>query len=136
MQWRRRDQLVQSLEERMVYVDILRALLQRPAADAFDLLAHVAFGADIHSCEERAAALFNLHRQFLDQFSPEAREVLLTLVEKYRYGGVTEVTDPRIFALAPFNSDVRQVATRFGGIPALRAAIDELVRRLYVAEAA
>jgi type I restriction enzyme R subunit len=120
----------------MVYVDILRAILQRPDADAFDLLAHVAFGADIHSCEERAAALFNLHRQFFEQFGPEAREVLQTLVEKYRYGGVSEVTDPRIFALAPFNSDVRKVAERFGGIPALRAAIDELVRRLYLAEAA
>ena len=132
----RRDQLIQTLEERMVYVDILRAILHRPDADAFDLLAHVAFGADIHSCEERAAALFNLHRQFFDQFTPEAREVLQTLVEKYRFGGVAEVTDPRIFALAPFNSDVRKVAERFGGIPALRAAIDELVRRIYPVEAA
>ena len=84
----RRDDLLKSLEERMVYVDILRAILQQPDADAFDLLAHVAFGADIHSCEERAAALFNLHRQFFEQFSPEAREVLQALVEKYRYGGV------------------------------------------------
>jgi len=117
-------------------VDILRAILQQPDADAFDLLAHVAFGADIHSCEERAAALFNLHRHFFEQFGPEAREVLQALVEKYRYGGVTEVTDPKIFALAPFNSDVRKVAQRFGGMAELRAAIDELVRRLYVSEAA
>jgi type I restriction enzyme R subunit len=100
------------------------------------LLAHVAFGAEIHSCDERAAALFNLHREFLDHFDEDARNVLLTLVEKYRYGGVQEVTNPRIFSLAPFNSDVRHVAKRFGGIPALRTAIDGLVRRLYLVEAA
>jgi type I restriction enzyme R subunit len=132
----RRDELLRSLEDRMVYVDILRAILQQPDADAFDLLAHVAFGADIHSCEERAAALFNLHRQFFEQFGPEAREILQALVEKYRCGGVTEVTDPKIFALAPFNSDVRKVAKRFGGMTELRSAIDELVRRLYLSEAA
>ncbi len=132
----RRDELLTNLENRAVYVDILREILSRPDADAFDLLAHVAFGEDIHSCDERATALFNLHREFLDHFDADARNVLLTLIEKYRYGGVQEVTNPRIFALAPFNSDVRHVADRFGGIPALRTAIDELVRRLYLAEAA
>jgi type I restriction enzyme R subunit len=132
----RREQLLQILEERMVHVDILREILQRPDADAFDLLAHTAFGADIHSCEERATALFNLHKEFFEQFDAPAREVLLTLVEKYRYGGLSGVTDPLIFQLAPFNSDVRTVAKPFGGIAELRKAIDDLVRFLYWQEAA
>ena len=125
-----------TLESRMVHLDILREILHRPDADAYDLLAHVAFGADLHSCEERANALFNLHKEFFETFDEDARSVLLALVEKYRYGGVIEVADPAVFTLAPFNSDVRHVARPFGGIAELRAAIDELIRRLYIQEAA
>lgn len=132
----RRDELLTTLESRMVHLDILREILHRPDADAYDLLAHVAFGANLHSCEERANALFNLHKEFFETFDAEARAVLLALVEKYRYGGVIEVTDPAVFTLAPFNSDVRHVAKPFGGIAELRAAIDELIRRLYIQEAA
>lgn len=132
----RRDELLQILEERMVHIDILREILQRPDADAFDLLAHVAFGADLHSCEERATALFNLHREFFDSFDEQARGVLLTLMDKYCFGGLLEVMDPAIFTLAPFNSDVRTVAKPFGGIEALRKAIDDLVQLLYMEEAA
>lgn len=132
----RREQLLQMLEERMVHVDILREILQRPDADAYDLLAHTAFGADIHSFEERATALFNLHKEFFEKFDPSAREVLLALVEKYRYGGLPGVVDPLIFQLAPFNSNVRTVAKPFGGISELRKAVDDLVRLLYRQEVA
>jgi type I restriction enzyme R subunit len=131
-----RDALVQLLEDRKVYLDILREILQRPDADSYDLLAHVAYGADLHSSEERANALFNLHKEFFESFDGEAREVLMALVDKYRFGGVHEIADPQVFSLAPFNSDVRQVAKRFGGINELRAAVDELIRRLYLEEAA
>ena len=133
---RRRDELLAGLEERMVHLDILREILRRPDADSYDLLAHVAFGAELHSCEERANALFNLHREFFETFSAEGRDTLLALVDKYRFGGVVEVADPAVFTLAPFNSDVRHVAKPFGGITELRAAIDELIRRLYQSEAA
>lgn len=132
----RRDELLATLESRLVHLDILREILHHPDADAYDLLAHVAFGADLHSCEERANALFNLHKEFFEAFDADARGVLLALVEKYRYGGVIEVADPAVFTLAPFNSDVRHVAIPFGGIAELRAAIDELIRRLYMQEAA
>lgn len=132
----RREHLLQILEERMVHIDILREILQRPDADAFDLLAHTAFGSEIYSCEERAIALFNLHKEFFEKFDAPAREVLLTLVEKYRCGGLSGVTDPLVFQLAPFNSDVRAVAKPFGGIAGLRKAIDELVYLLYWKEAA
>lgn len=132
----RRDELLATLEGRMVHLDILREILQRPDADAYDLLAHVAFDAELHSCEERANALFNLHKEFFENFDEEARGVLMALVEKYRYGGVLEVADPAVFTLAPFNSDVRHVAKPFGGIAELRAAIDELIKLLYISEAA
>jgi type I restriction enzyme, R subunit len=132
----RREELLAILEKRMVHLDILREILQRPDADSYDLLAHVGFGADLHSCEERATALFNLHKEFFESFSEEGRSVLLGLVEKYRYGGIEEADNPAVFSLSPFNSDVRRVAQAFGGIKELREAIDGLVARLYMREAA
>lgn len=132
----RREELLNDLEERMVHLDILREILEQPDADAFDLLAHIGFGADIHSREERANALFNLHKEFFEAFDVPAREVLLSLVEKYEFGDLSEATNPRIFSLAPFNSSVRQVAERFGSIEALRDAVDKLVSLLYEIEAA
>jgi type I restriction enzyme R subunit len=133
---RRRDPLLAELESRMVHVDILRAILQRPDADSFDLLAHIGFGAELHSREERANALFTLHREFLESFDTEARAVLLALLDKYRYGGILEVADSQVFTLAPFRSDLRRVAKAFGGVPELRRALDEMIRRLYSEEAA
>jgi type I restriction enzyme R subunit len=132
----RREELLNILEGRMVHLDILREILQRPDADSFDLLAHIAFAADLHSCEERANALFNLHREFFESFDDDARNVLLGLIEKYRYGGIEEADNPDVFRLSPFNSDVRRVAISFGGMSELRAAIDGLVARLYMKEAA
>lgn len=132
----KREELLYDLEERMVHLDILREILQRPDADAFDLLAHIGFGAELHSREERATALFNLHKEFFEAFDESAREVLMSLVEKYEYGDLTEATNPRIFSLAPFNSSVRQVAESFGSIEALREAVDKLVSLLYEDEAA
>jgi type I restriction enzyme, R subunit len=110
--------------------------LQQPDADEFDLIAHIGFDSPLHSREERVTALRNIHREFFAAFDEDAREVMLTLVEKYRYGGLSQVTDPAIFRLAPFNTTVRQVAESFGSFDALRLAIDELVRRIYLAEAA
>lgn len=131
-----REALLKTLGERKVHLDILREILQRPDVDSFDLLAHVAFDSDMHSREERVTALLNLHREFFQKFDEPAREVLQTLIEKYRYGGLSEVTDPAVFRLAPFNSNVRKVAEPFGGIDALRESIDGLVRRIYQVEAA
>lgn len=132
----RREELLSILENRMVHLDILREILQRPDADSFDLLAHIAFAADLHSCEERANALFNLHKEFFESFDDDARTILLGLIEKYRYGGIEEANDPDVFRLSPFNSDVRRVAISFGGMGELRVAIDGLVARLYMKEAA
>jgi type I restriction enzyme R subunit len=136
MSKQRRSGLLETLEERMVHLDILREILQRPDADSYDLLAHVAFGADLHSCEERANALFNLHKEFFESFDEEARAVLLGLMEKYRYGGIEEADNPAIFGLSPFNSDVRRVALAFGGMSELHAAIDKLITLIYMEEAA
>ena len=79
---------------------MLTEILQRPDVDSYDLLAHLAFDEGLHSREERAVALFNLHQDFFATYNAQAREVLRTLVERYVQGGVDEVLDPKVFHAA------------------------------------
>jgi type I restriction enzyme R subunit len=59
--------------------------------------------------------------------------VLEALLEKYRLGGVDQMTDPRVFRLPPFKAmgELRGVVQRFGGTEPLRQTLAELQRRLY-----
>ncbi len=134
MRWvdgRRRRQLLTELEQHQIALDVLAEILQRPDADAYDLLAHLAFDEPMVSREERAVAFFNLHQDFLAKYDEKARAILQTLVEKYTLGGVDEILNPDVFLLRPIEQEVGQVAQLFGGMPQLKAARDELIRRLY-----
>ncbi len=128
---KRRKQLLIELEQHQVALDVLTEILQRPDADVYDLLAHLAFAEPMVSREERAVAFFNLHQDFLAKYDDKARAILQTLVEKYTLGGIDEILDPDVFRLRPIQQEVGQVAQLFGGMPQLKIARDELIRRLY-----
>jgi len=131
----KRGLLLQRLRERSILVEALAILLKKPDADGYDLLAHLAFGQKVHSRDERAKALHNLHQQFFAGFTPQAREVLEALVEKYRLGGITELDKPEVFNVPPFDrmGNIIGVARRFGGVEELVGAVGELQRRVYEA---
>ena len=132
----RRRELLAELERRQIALDVLTEILQRPDVDSYDLLAHLAFDEGLHSREERAVALFNLHQDFFATYNAQAREVLRTLVERYIQGGVDEVLDSKVFELPPIRKEARQVAVVFGGMKQLVTARDEMIRRLYQQPAA
>lgn len=127
----RRKVLLKELESRQIALDVLTEILQRPDADSYDILAHLAFDESVHSREERAVALFNLHQDFFATYNDEARAVLRSLVERYVQGGVDEVLDPAVFTLPPIRREARQVARCFGGMTQLVTARNEMIRRLY-----
>lgn len=134
--WRdrnRRQELLQGLRRKDVFLEALAVILKQPNADDFDLLAHLAFDQKVHSREERAVALRNLHREFFETFNPKAREVIENLVEKYRYGGIAELDKPQVFSIPPFDKlgGIRGTGRRFGGIQQLRHAVDSLQRMIY-----
>jgi type I restriction enzyme R subunit len=134
----KREPFVQALEAASVNVDVLGEVLVQPEADQFDLLAHIAFGRPIRSRSERAEAFVNFEQRFLHQHTPEAREVILALLDKYRLAGVHEMTRPEIFRLSPFR-DMGQapgIIRRFGGVEALRRTLHEMQQRLYRKEPA
>jgi len=135
---RKRGKFLEALRDQSIYPELVASLLKRPDADSFDVLAHITFGVSIFTREERANAFKNLRAKELGGFGPEAQEVLLALLDKYRVGGVDQISRPEVFRVPPFDKMgfVRGVAELFGGFDRLREAIDEVQRGLYAGEGA
>ncbi len=131
----RRHAFLRDLVEHSIYPGLLASFLKVPRADAFDLLAHIAFDAPILSRDERAVGFRNLQGRFLSAFGPEAQEVLLVLLEKYRLAGIDEI-QPKVFDVPPFDrmGYVPGVIRRFGGAKPLKRALLELQKRMYTPE--
>ena len=129
----KRKKFLETLKEQSIYPDLLSSLLKRPDADAFDVIAHIAFGVPILSREERANAFKNRSVEFLSAFGPKAQEVLLALLDKYRVGGIEEITRPEVFRLPPFDKMkyIAGIAKLFGGFDKLKKAIDMMQKGLY-----
>lgn len=129
----KRKKFLETLKEQSIYPDLLSSLLKRPDADSFDVIAHIAFGVPILSREERANAFRNRSVQFLSAFGPEAQEVLLALLDKYRVGGIEEITRPEVFRLPPFDKMkyIAGIAKLFGGFEKLKKAIELMQKGLY-----
>lgn len=131
----RRHAFLEDLQRASVHVDVLAEVLDRSDADQFDLLAHIAFDRPVRTRGERATAFTNREQRFIDRHEPAAREVVLALLDKYRVGGVEEMTDPRVFRLSPFREMGRAVGVirRFGGPEQLQTTVREMQERLYAA---
>ncbi len=131
----RRREFLDQLFEASVHPEVLAEVKGMSDADLFDLLAHLAYGAPVHTRDERARAFRNREQRFLHRFDAEAREVLLALLEKYQVGGVEEIANAQVFRLPPFDEmgQVVGVMQRFGDVAGLREAVNEVQRRLYPA---
>lgn len=81
-----------------------------------------------------AESQFKAYSCFLTQLGI-GNVVLTAMMEKYRLGGLRQVSDPAIFRLPPFKAmgELRAVSQRFGGTGELRQTMTELQRRLYAA---
>lgn len=124
------------LEGASVHPEVLAEVLNIPDADPVDVLAFLAFHrTPILTRAQRAALFLDQQAGWLNAFPPQQRAVLEALLEKYRLGGIEQITDPRVFRLPPFKAmgELRGVVQRFGGTEPLRQALAELQRRLYEA---
>ena len=131
----RRTEIVARLEERGIDLAALAEAAGRPEADPFDLLCHLAYHAPLRTRRERAERLRREETEFFARFSAAARQVLDALTEKYAEHGAAQFKLPDILEVPPFNAwgNVIEIAARFGGVERLRAAVDEMQRRLYAA---
>lgn len=80
---------------------ISSVILKRSDIDGFDVLAYIAFDAPIITRDERAQALLEFKREFINSFGKEGREIILDLIEQYRIGGIEELK-PEVFKIYKF----------------------------------
>jgi type I restriction enzyme R subunit len=103
-------------------------------ADALDLLLHVAYNAPLVTRRERADKLKQKKANFFNTFTPAAREILNSLLEKYADYGIGEFDQlPRVLQVSPFDKygstyDIYQL---FGGVEKLLQVVDEIQKFLY-----
>lgn len=129
----KRQKFLEELTKESIIPELLAGILKAPDADAFDVLAHVAFGAPLLTRDERAKAFLDKKKQILDALGDKAREVIIALLDKYRIGGVEQISRPEVFRLPPFDKlgYLRGVAEIFGGMEKLKQAINMLEHGLY-----
>lgn len=133
----KREAFIKILEEASVHVEVLAEVLaemkKAPRGDDFDLLAWLAFGVPIRTRDDRADAFLVREQAFVDKFRIEAREVILALLEKYREGGIEELSRPEVFRVSPFDrmGFAPGIVQRFGTSEKLRATLQEMQKRLY-----
>jgi type I restriction enzyme R subunit len=99
--------------------------------DPFDLICHVAFDQPPLTRRERANNV-RKHDVFT-KYGEQARAVLDALLQKYQDEGVTDLEDPRILKVSPFDAmgTPIELLKAFGGRDGFEKAVHELQTALY-----
>jgi type I restriction enzyme R subunit len=134
-QWaqsRSRAELSRLLREQGIEIRELAERLGNPEADPLDLMLNLAWQLPVLSRAERARRVRLNHGAFLDSFTPEARQVLEAILEKYAAYGIDEVS-PTVLRVPPFTAmgSPSELAARFGDSQRMREALDALGQHIY-----
>ena len=108
-------------------------VLQRGDIDDFDVLAHITFDAPIISRDERAKAIINIKQKFIQSFSPDAREVILDLIDQYRIGGIEDLK-PEVVKLPRFEikyKGLKNILKRFPKPIVFQSTIKKIKELVY-----
>jgi len=130
-----RGSIVQELAQRGIDFSEVAAQAGKPDTDRFDLLCHLAFNAPVLTRSQRADRVKRRQAAFLNYYSPEAREILNELLEKYSRDGELQFTLPDVLKLPPISEhgNVNEIMDKFGGAEKLREAVNQLQALLYAA---
>lgn len=128
-----RSEVIAALAERGISFEELAKAADQPEADPFDLLCHLAFNAPLRTRRERAQQMKQAHKDFFARFSPEARQVLEELLEKYADHGDAQFVLPDVLHVPPISDHGQptEIIRLFGGPDQLRQAVNELQGMLY-----
>jgi type I restriction enzyme, R subunit len=131
--WRsadRKQAVIDELEQEGVQ---LEALAQDAGKDLdpFDLICHVVFDQPALTRRERADKVRK--RDVFTRYGQQARVVLEALLQKYQDEGVTDLGDPHILQVKPFDAmgTPVQLIKQFGGVDKFERAVRELQSALY-----
>ncbi|MCU0776308.1 MAG: DEAD/DEAH box helicase family protein [Akkermansiaceae bacterium] len=130
-----RTKIIESLAERGISFDELAEAAGQPEADPFDLICHLAHNAPLRTRRERAHALRTDRKDFFGQYSPEARQILEELLEKYAEHGTAQFVLPDVLDVPPISDHGQpgEIVRLFGGAKELREAVTQLQTLLYSA---
>lgn len=128
-----RSDIIAALAERGIDFDVLAEHTGQADADPFDLLCHLAFNAPLRTRRERAQRLKAERRDYFGKFSPEARQVLDELLEKYAEHGDAQFVLPDVLKVPPISTHGQpaEIIRLFGGPNELRRAVIDLQGMLY-----
>lgn len=129
-----RAEILTQLRARGIDPDHLAHVTHQEEADALDLLLHVAYNAPLVTRRQRAEKLRQKKANFFNTFTPAAREILDTLLEKYADYGISEFDQlPRVLQVSPFDTygSPYEIYQLFGGADKLLHAVDEMQKLLY-----
>ena len=103
-------------------------------ADHFDLLCHVAYNAPLRSRRERAERVRLGKSDFFDNFSPDAKQILHEILEKYVEYGTEQFKVPDILKVDPISKhgNTLEIAAVFNGPENLKDALTKLQTFLYL----
>lgn len=130
-----RSAVVDAFEERGIDFQELAAQSGHPDADPYDLLCHLAFNAPLLTRKQRAEKLRKDKPDFFDQFGPDARAILMEMLDKYAEHGTSQFAVPDVLEVPPISThgNVMEIAKKFGGVDKLSAAVSQLQMLLYAA---
>ncbi|HSA02060.1 MAG TPA: type I restriction-modification enzyme R subunit C-terminal domain-containing protein, partial [Candidatus Paceibacterota bacterium] len=99
-------------------------------------LCHLAWNAPLLTRRQRADRVKKKQSAFFAYYSPEAREILDALLEKYAADGEFLFTLPDVLKVPPISQhgNVNEIIEKFGGATQLRTAVDKLQELLYAKE--
>lgn len=129
-----RQEILTLLRSRGIDPQHLATITNHAEADALDLLLHVAFNAPLLSRKERAQNLRQNKQNFLNTFTPAAREILDILLNKYADFGIGEFDNlTSALQVPPFSEfgTPLEIADLFGGPLKMRHVIDQVKSYLY-----
>ncbi|WP_273207004.1 EcoAI/FtnUII family type I restriction enzme subunit R [Marinobacter subterrani] len=129
----KREEVVLEMEERGITFRELADATGHPEADPLDLLCYLAFDTPLRTRKERADYLRKEKPDFFDQYGPEARSVLVELLDKYTAFGPSQFSIPDSLQVPPISEhgNVMEIAQLFGGALQMKQAVDHLQSILY-----
>lgn len=128
-----RTEIIATLAERGIDFAVLAEQTGQTEADPFDLLCHLAFNAPLRTRRERAQRLKTERKDYFEKFSPEARQILDELLEKYAEHGDAQFVLPDVLRVPPISTHGQpaEIIKLFGGAENLRQAVSDLQGLLY-----
>ncbi|MFC0015218.1 MULTISPECIES: EcoAI/FtnUII family type I restriction enzme subunit R [Allobacillus] len=126
----RKEAIIEALKEQGVLLDALREEVGKDL-DEFDLILHIAFDQKPLTRSERARQA--KQEDYLSKYSDTAKQVLETLLDKYKDEGRFDFRDIRVLKLEPFDEfgNPMKIAKEFGGKEGYLKAVEEVEEHLY-----